>query len=258
MPDSLRVPASRVVPATTAPKVSAPVAKPDPLAVTSANGTSFGSVDGFSITARRDQALKLGADVPERVQDGPTCGLYALGMVMDYWDVKNPKNLAPVVQNADILRPRSHSREVDTPRRLLDVAIADRFTTVGEMFFADNMAKLAREFGYQAKVTSNVTLADLQACVDRHHPALIAFDVDRVGNPGLYKGLRAHWAVIEGHFQKDGVEYLVATHGWEGKEYVWRAADFLASMNQVDTSDFPTAPKDIRECLRAKMIEVYP
>lgn len=126
------------------------------------------------------------------------------------------------------------------------------------MFFAENMGKLAREYGYKAEVHHDITLEDIKACVDRKHPALVAFDVDHSGNPGLYGGKRAHWAVIESHFQKDGVDYLVATHGWTGKEYVWKAADFMASVNQLDKSDFPAAPRDITGCLRRKLVEVFP
>mgnify|MGYP006213402267 CR=1 FL=1 len=32
---------------------------------------------------KAERAIRI--PVPYRVQEGPTCGLYALGMVMDYW-----------------------------------------------------------------------------------------------------------------------------------------------------------------------------
>jgi hypothetical protein len=232
--------------------------KPDPLAVSIMNGTSFSPVDRATMESKVGEALRLGADVPGRVQDGPTCGLYAMGMVMDFWDARDPDAADPLVMDGDIFRKDSHTRKEDTKVRLFDVAKSNGWTTQGEMFWADNMAKLAREFGYQATVKDNLNLDDIKACVDRKHPALIAFDVDNSGNPSLSGGKRAHWAVIEGHFQKDGVEYLVATHGWTGKEYVWRADDFLASVNQLNASDFPAAPKDITQTLRGKLIEVFP
>ncbi|MHB8872856.1 MAG: cysteine peptidase family C39 domain-containing protein [Myxococcaceae bacterium] len=246
--------------APTTPRTPAkpPVAKPDPLAVTIANGTSFNPVDRAAMASKMNEALRIGADVPGRVQDGPTCGLYAMGMVMDFWDKKAGKNLNPLVVNADQWRNDSHSRKEDTNRRMFDVAKEHGWTTQGEMFFGDNMGKLAEQFGYKAKVTDNVTLADIKKAVGKHHPVLIPFDVDQVGNPGLYNGKRAHWAVIEATFQKDGVDYLVATHGWTGQEYVWKAEDFMASVNQLNTSDFAAAPKDITGCLRGKMIEVTP
>ena len=247
-----------VRPNTPPSRPAAVVARPDPLAVTAANGTSFSPVDRAALEAKMREALKLGADVPGRVQDGPTCGLYALGMVMDYWDKKNPANENPLVEDADVVRWDSHSAEPDTHERLLDVAKRQGFTTQGEMFYADNMATLARDFGYQASVKSEMTLDDIKACVDRDHPALIGFDVDNSGNPGLFGGKRAHWAVVEGYFNKDGVDYLVATHGWTGKEYVWKASDFMASVNQLDKSDFPAAPKDITKTLKARLVEVWP
>ena len=95
-------------------------------------------------------------------------------------------------------------------------------------------------------------------CSTGAHPALVGFDVDNQGNPGLYEGKRAHWAVIEGHFKKDGVEYLVATHGWTGKEYVWKADEFMKSVENLSKSDFVGAPKNIDGTLRARLVEVTP
>ncbi|MCC6332504.1 MAG: C39 family peptidase [Myxococcales bacterium] len=235
-----------------------PSARPDPLAVTLANGTSFSAVDRAALAAETKKALRLGADVPARVQDGPTCGLYALGMVMDYWDKKDARNLNPYVRSEDVVRWDSHSVPADTSRRLLDEAKAKGFTTQGEMFYASQLASLARGFGYKATVNADFTLEELHAVLDRGRPALIGFDVDQQGNPGLYDGKRAHWAVIEGHFEKDGVEYLVATHGWTGGEYVWRADDFMASVRNLEQSDFPAAPKNITRTLRARLVEVSP
>ena len=232
--------------------------RPDPLAVTMANGTNFSPVDRAALAAEMNKALKLGADVPGRIQDGPTCGLYALGMVMDFWDKKDSKNLNPLVRNEDVVRWDSHSAPTDTSRRLLDDAKSKGFTTQGEMFYASQLASLARSFGYKAKVNADFTLPELHAVLDRGNPALVGFDVDNTGNPGLYDGKRAHWAVIEGHFQKNGVEYLVATHGWTGKEYVWKADDFMASVANLEKSDFVGAPKNITRTLRARLIEVTP
>jgi hypothetical protein len=233
-------------------------ARPDPLVLSAANGTSFDPVDRAALELKMRQALATGADVPGRVQDGPTCGLYALGMVMDYWDTKNPANKNPLVRNEDATRWDSHTLQPDTNARLLDTARARGFTTQGEMFYASQLAELAKMFGYNASVKPDMTLDDIKACVDRDHPALVGFDVDQNGNPGLFGGKRAHWAVIEGYFQKDGVDYLVATHGWTGKEYVWKASDFMASVNQLDKSDFPAAPKDITQTLKARLVEVWP
>ncbi len=233
-------------------------AQPDPLVHRAANGVSFAALNLGPLADAASKALAAGADVPGRIQDGPTCGLYALGMVMDFWDRRNARNLNPLVLAADVNRPGSHTRAPDTRQRLFDVAAARGYTQKGEMFWSDNLAKLAKAFGYRARVVPNVTLSDIHACLDRGNPALIPFDVDKQGNPGLFNGARAHWAVIEGHFRKDGQEYLVATHGWTGKEYVWRANDLMKSVNQVNEADFPGVPRDITGTLRGRMVEVIP
>lgn len=250
-PSTPTVRASAVVPA------GGTAARPDPLAVTRA-GTGFRPVDTFGMKEDISRALRLGADVPARVQDGPTCGLYALGMAMDFWDRKDARNLAPLVQNSDVMRWDSHTRPEDTPRRLLDVARQRGFTTQGEMFHASQLAKLAREFGYTATVKTKPTLSDLHAALDRGHPVLVPFDVDDVGNPGLFRGTRAHWGVVEGHFRKDGVEYVVATHGWTGQEYVWRADELLRSVDNLEESDFPGAPRDISRTLGGRVVVLSP
>lgn len=235
----------------------APAARPDPLAVDrSARGINFARV--YPDPDLVAEALRQGEDVPGRVQSGPTCGLYALGMVMDHYDRMDSRNLNPLVLRDDTNRPGSHNAAPDTTKTLFDVARGKGFTTQGEMFTADQLGQLATEFGYRYSLHENATLADIKACIDRGHPALVAFDVDYEGNPGMYGGERAHWAVIEGHYQKDGVEYLVATHGWTGKEYVWRASDFLASFNQVNHSRFPAAPADITGTLKQRIVEVSP
>lgn len=241
----------------TTPSTTPVVARPDPLAVTRA-GNGFKPVDTFGLQGEINKALALGGDVPGRIQDGPTCGLYALGMVMDFWDKQNSKNLNPLVQSSDVMRRDSHSRPEDTNVRLLDTARSRGYTTQGEMFYASQLGSLAKEFGYDAKVKENFTVKDLHVAIDKGHPVLVPFDVDDVGNPGLFNGKRAHWAVIEGHFSKNGVEYLVATHGWTGKEYVWKADELMQSVNQLNVSDFPAAPKDITKTLRARMVEVFP
>ena len=54
------------------------------------------------------------------------------------------------------------------------------------------------------------------------------------------------------------MQYLVATHGWTGKEYVWKADDFMASVKNLEHSDFVGAPKNIERTLRARLVEVTP
>jgi hypothetical protein len=196
--------------------------------------------------------------LPRRVQVGPTCGLYALGMVMDFHHLNDARNPTAWVQDSDEHRPDSHTLPSTTPVRLLDRALAAKYTTQGEMFYGDQLAALAREFGYRTRVVNGMTLEDIRASLRLRRPVLIAFDVNDNGNPAMLGGSRAHWAVIHGIGQRQGVDVVRATHAWDGRPRTWNAKQFLDSVNQLNESDFPEAPKDIRRTLRGKMIELVP
>lgn len=261
-------------PSTSTPKTTKSTTKPTATtnaATTPAKENKVVFQDGFDMSRATDTSQKASqklqeaavramakTDVPGRVQEGPTCGLYALGMVMDYWDDKDPSNLTPIVQAGDQWRLGAKSRPADTQAQLLPAAKKDGYTTKGEMFTADQLGKLATEFGYDYKLTADAGLKDLKAALHRGHPVLVAFDVDYVGNPAKYGGERAHWCVVEGTFRKDGVDYVVATHAWDGKDRIWKAQDLLESMSQLKHSKFWGGETDITGMLNDRMVEVYP
>lgn len=148
--------------------------------------------------------------VPHREQVGGTCGLAALGMVMDYWKAKDPKQPAP------------------SPDVILKTAQDKGWTTTGGMWERDE-AKLAKELGYDAKHISGGTIDDIKKAIDEGKPVLITFSVDNVGEPkdGTDRG---HYAVIKGYFSKDGKDYLLAQHGWgTAKNKVWEQSAFESS-----------------------------
>lgn len=186
------------------------------------------------------------ADVPQRVQQGPTCGLYALGMVMDFWHAKDAANAAPLVRDEDVGRQgKSYNFAPTTDERVLDYAQAAGFTALGEMFTARQLGQTAAHFGYTASVHEDATLEKLYAVLDRGRPAIVAFDVDRNGNPTDEGGQRAHYAVIEGYFDEGGERFLVAKHGWGvQKDHVWRADDFDKSWKALKSTDFYGVPGD--------------
>ena len=224
------------------------------------NDEEFPPSEREEIARLAAQALRRGADVPGRVQKGPTCGLYALGMVMDYWETRDPSSTTVLVQESDDFRANSHSLAPDSHALLLDVARTRGYTTEGEMFYATQLAALAREFGYEALVHEEFTLDTLLQALDKKRPCLAGFDVDDEGNPGRFEGLNAHWAVIESHFEKDGARYLVASHAWSGGEYVWKAEDFMSSTKQLEkgnTDAMPSVPADISGTLKQRLVEVY-
>lgn len=186
------------------------------------------------------------ADVPQRVQQGPTCGLYALGMVMDFWHQRDADNAAPLVSDADQGGLGKHYNFAPTTdERILDVAKQQGYTAVGEMFTGRHLAETAAHFGYKASIHEHATLDDLYAVLDQGHPAIVAFDVDFNGNPTARGGERAHYAVIEGYFDEGGHRFLVAKHGWGyEKDHVWRAEDFDRSWKSLKATSFYGAPGD--------------
>lgn len=219
--------------------------------------------DGYSRNATSDAAPRSLAeaaaratrlDVPYRVQEGPTCGLYALGMVMDYYHQLDASNAVPFVQPGDATRHGAANFRPSTSARLFDVAKKNGYFAEsqrivhadGGMFVADQLGQLATKFGYSYRLTDNAGAADVRAAIDRGHPALVGFDVDANGNPTSVGGTRAHWGVVVGHFQYGGEEWFVAHHGWEAKDYLWRASDLEASMRQIQ----PT--------LGPKIVEILP
>jgi hypothetical protein len=186
------------------------------------------------------------AGVPQREQQGPTCGLYALGMIMDCWHERDARNPTALVQDLDRRgKGRQYTIEPTTDERILNFAKEAGYTALGEMFTARQLAATARHFGYDATTHENATLDDLYRVLDAGHPALVAFDVDYNGNPTDAGGARAHYAVIEGYFDQGGERYLVARHGWAvQQDHVWKAADFDRSWKALQATDFYGTPGD--------------
>lgn len=204
-----------------------------------------------SLQEAAERATRL--RVPYRVQEGPTCGLYALGMVMDYWHTLDRSNAAPFVVDKDAQRAGAANFAPTTDSRLFEVAkengyFAESLRIVnaeGGMFVADELGQLATKFGYDYDLIDRATAADVRAVVDRGHPALVGFDVNYDGNPTSVAGKRAHWGVVVGHFEYEGEEWFIAQHGWEAKTYLWSAKDLEASMGQIQ----PTLGPKIVELL---------
>lgn len=186
------------------------------------------------------------APVPQRVQIGPTCGLYALGMVMDHWHERDAKNATALVQDADRSgRGVQYRFDPTTDERILDAAKALGFTALGEMFTARQLASTAEHFGYAATTHEDATLEDLYRVLDAGHPAIVAFDVDYNGNPTDNGGHRAHYAVIQGYFDDASGRRLVARHGWGvQKDHVWDAEAFDRSWKALRTTEFYGRPGD--------------
>ncbi len=186
------------------------------------------------------------AAVPQREQVGPTCGLYALGMVLDAWHLRDPRHATALVSDVDLRgKGKQYTLAPTTDVRLLPLAQDLGFTSQGEMFTAAQLAATARAIGYDATTHHDATLADLYRVLDAGHPAIVAFDVDQNGNPGDSGGARAHYAVIQGYFDDNGTRYLVARHGWAVQaDHVWKAADFDRSWRALEETSYYGTPGD--------------
>lgn len=274
-------PARLIKPQKTTPSKAAVVRAPDGMEMEAPSVKEPQSLQRAQII----QAAKK-AGVPQREQIGFCCGLYALGMVMDFWHAKDSRNITAWVQNQDAHGQGIHFNfPPNTDENILDYALHAGFTSQGEMYTARQLAQTAAHFGYKASVHHHATLEDLYNVLDKGHPAIVAFDVDRKGNPGTFGGMRAHYAVIEGYFDEGGERYLVARHGWNVEEdHVWLAKDLDRSWKALQTTDYYGTPGDgvipdrpdlteqahldlpdagnglagIRESLGTKIVEVVP
>lgn len=226
-------------------------------------GVVHREADGFEVNAPGTEAPALVADraviraglkaeVTHRKQIGGTCGLYALGMVMDFWHAQDPKHPTALIQAADrepVEDPRGFAHfhhEPTDARYVLDVALERGYTAKGEMYQADLLAETATLFGYEASLRTEATLDDVYRVLDAGHPAIVPFNVDRNGDAGTPdSGARAHYAVLEGYFDHEGERYVIAKHSWSKTESrVWRAGDFFASWDNLKTTKFYGTPGD--------------
>ena len=159
----------------------------------------------IDIPQTRAERIKAGikAEVPQRVQQGPTCGLYALGMVMDFWHQADKKNPTVLVSDKDIGgKGRNYNDEPTSDERMLSYVRDAGYTAAGEMFKARDLAETAAHFGYKAHLYQDATLQNLYAVLDAGHPAIVAFDVDYRGNPGEFGGERAHTRLFRGTLRR--------------------------------------------------------
>ncbi|XP_068601191.1 actin maturation protease [Brachionichthys hirsutus] len=131
---------------------------------------------------RKDlQWILVNEYVPSLIQDGPQCGLVALWM------------------SAHLRQPQLN---IDM-ESVVQTAVSRGYTAQGEMFSADNMARLAEEVcGCEAELLSGgLTGHNAAAIITQlwgREPVLIPYDKDFNHEPCQDSGHRAHWAVASG------------------------------------------------------------
>lgn len=220
----------------------------------------------MTVVTRWGSAAKTVKPVPKiQNQVGPTCGLYALSIVMRFWyDLFMEKHKAsPLQQPNPPLKPardpsalsqrESLMKEIrdaggkPTPYKpsglptfhqsMLDIA-ETMGSRIGEVAEAKTLARIARASGaFDAKVLTwddSAGMMDIiRAQIDRNCPCIIGYDNTNTGDPGKgTEGDRAHWAVVFGYVEENGVYSVLATHGW-GRYYKWVAEDLRESNEQM-------------------------
>lgn len=178
--------------------------------------------------------LQKGVDVPNLVQTGPTCGLFALSMVLHYYNIKN-----------SVIGPSQDS--------LLSIAQNLGYTTKGEMFSAENLGKLASLFGLQYQVIDHWTNNDVIQALDDKKVLLVPFDVDDDGGIGFFNGNHAHWSVVEALVNPKEV---IAVHGWSTKELLYDLDSLRESNSQLYGSDVDGVHYDCKD-LRNKIVLLW-
>lgn len=207
--------------------------------------------------------------VPLREQVGPSCSLYALGMIMDYWHAKDATNPTAHVLAGDA-SDRFQKRcnfDATTDDLVMDVAMSMGVTTRGEIWFWDNMAELATHFGYVAAIYDEGTMDDVYRALDAGHPVLLPYDASPARGerrPGNFGGKHAHAAVLQGYFDDEHGRWLVAKQSGGrptamlargDEDFVWRAEEFDASWHQLRWS---RAKKDwtLPSALQDRLLEL--
>lgn len=191
--------------------------------------------------------------MPHRLQIGGTCGLYALGMVMDYWHHIDPTNVVANVQVGDSSIQSTHTFTPNTDRYIYDVAADNGFFEEsirlgrgpGGMFVASELGYLGTTFGYDYAVSKSVNMPEyIRQTIDDGIPPMIAFDIDDDGQPVRLRGDKTHWGVCVGYYKRD----IFIKHGWprHGK------------LSALNGSHLSRSNAQIQSGLRNKIVKVFP
>ena len=119
------------------------------------------------------------------------CGLSALSMANDL--LRNPDDLSLKSDFA-----RHEEQELDN---LLKLAQLRGFSEHGEMYSAENLAELAKEFYGHKCIVLNGGLNDGNFIVSEitgGSAVLVPYDADKNHEPCQQNGHRAHWALVTG------------------------------------------------------------
>jgi hypothetical protein len=179
-------------------------------------------------------------DVPADVQPGgsTTCGFHVLRSMMRYWDRQTPGgSLVPGMSvGYDPIYNVAQSLRV----------------AYGGWANAFALTVIAGHYGYAAQSADGndpkhrdpPTFAGIRNDVENGRPVAALICVDEHGCPVRFKNsLGGHWCVIEGFVTgADGKNYIVVKHPWRAESFLWSAADFEASWNDLNRQVVRIAP----------------
>jgi hypothetical protein len=185
-------------------------------------------------------------DLPARQQQGPTCGLNALGMVMDYWHgLGRQACVEPLMQG--------HGFRLGTERRcyrytcpsteteqLLAEGVRRGMSVAGEIFDMTWLGELAQHWQYRARILRDPDMEFILGMLRAGRPLLVCYDTDAWGYPALRQGERLHYGVLTGYLYRGDVLWLLARQSRKqpGRDQWWRADDFLRSSRQLHTTSY--------------------
>ncbi|XP_014271300.1 actin maturation protease [Halyomorpha halys] len=178
------------------------------------------------------------------LQQGPTCGLVAISMVLT-------------------LVPRNW-----TLQELLDDAQSLGFSKSGEMFSVDNMETFAKHVlgdYFKVEMYSGGLAAEkatvMECLIKGQGLYLVPYDSDRNHLPACLRGHKAHWAVLCGAVIDNGVSYVLARQGKSRHIGIW---DYDA-LDQSNSNLFEIAPSrltddytfyDLKKSMAGKFIKL--
>jgi len=176
------------------------------------------------------------SDIETAFTMGPCCGFYALSVILNFYDINN--------------------KPFQGVSSLYKIAKDVGFTTKGELYSAYFMAELASFVNCGYRIYHTWDASTIVSIIDKEHPVLVSFDVDKKGGICFQKGQSAHWGIIE-DIRGDKV---IVSHGWSDVKYEWDIDDLIRSNQQLEKTIYYETPNKIYDCshLRNKIIEILP
>ncbi|KAL9952406.1 hypothetical protein ACROYT_G039656 [Oculina patagonica] len=147
-----------------------------------------------SLPAAHEKWLLCNKEVATRLQGKfPRCGLSAISMAAELLRTQRSEN-----KTALSIKREQYEEELEN---LLTMARSKGFSLQGEMYSAENLAQLAKEFfGLECQVISD-GFADHPFVISellKGSAVLVPYDADKNHKPCLEKGHKAHWALLTG------------------------------------------------------------